>query len=512
MKFSLLYKNYTEQTDNLEDPLIEEMSNALYDLSVDKAVKIFCPNKEGFVYFMDVLKRPLKSVGDIKYRQDILMDFIAMPKLLEDLKLIFKSYDSLQSDWHEMRSSIYTYGVPNTVRGILDSTYESLKVTASFARNTVSYFRSIHDTIEKYDVKSEGLKGIKSFCAEMTENESLDEISRISSYFVRDSIDAYEFKVRTETDDILTIRSASLSEVTELADRSLGNSLKKLIGSFGKSRSADDTPETDMGEFHLEEARSILSEAIYELYTVLSSITGNIYEFFRGVSGELSFYDGALNYCRLLSSAGMPMSMPLMSDMDEDIFRANDIYDIHLIIEGLDRESIVTNDIRIEKDTDGVLFRGPNTSGKTSLLRAIGTAQIFAQAGLPVTAAAANISIRNAVYTQFSSAEKEFNVGDVAGRFEGEVQEIARILDNLVPYSLILLNETFQTTAYAEGAEGIQHILEVLPRAKTKFAFVTRLVQLFDQLNPRSVKMMEFKEEEQDAYRVFEIKQAPVGN
>ena len=94
MKFSLLYKNYTEQTDNLEDPLIEEMSNALYDLSVDKAVKIFCPNKEGFVYFMDVLKRPLKSVGDIKYRQDILMDFIAMPKLLEDLKLIFKSYDS----------------------------------------------------------------------------------------------------------------------------------------------------------------------------------------------------------------------------------------------------------------------------------------------------------------------------------------------------------------------------------------------------------------------------------
>ena len=158
-----------------------------------------------------------------------------------------------------------------------------------------------------------------------------------------------------------------------------------------------------------------------------------------------------------------------MSDMDEDIFRANDIYDIHLIIEGLDRESIVTNDIRIEKDTDGVLFRGPNTSGKTSLLRAIGTAQIFAQAGLPVTAAAANISIRNAVYTQFSSAEKEFNVGDVAGRFEGGSGD-SRILDNLVPYSLILLNETFQTTAYAEGAEGIQHILEVLPRAKTKFA------------------------------------------
>lgn len=512
MKFSLLYKNYTEQTDNRDDPLIEEMSNTLYDLSVDKAVKAFSSNEESFVYFMDVLKNPLKSVEDIKYRQDILMDFIAMPKLLDDLKLIFKSYDSLQSDWHEMRSSIYTYGVPNTVRGILDSTYESLKVTAGFARNTVSYFRSIHDTIEKYEVNSEGLKGIKSFCAEMTENESLDEISRIASYFVRDSIDAYEFKVRTKTDDILTIRSASLSEVVEQEGRSLGNSLKKLIGNFGKSRSSDDTPETDMGEFHLDDARSILSEAIYELYTVLSSITGNIYEFFRGVSGELSFYDCGLNYCRFLSGAGMPMSMPHMSDVGEDVFKANEMYDIHLIIEGLDRDSIVTNDIRIEKDTDGVLFKGPNTSGKTSLLRAIGTAQIFAQAGLPVAASAAGMSIRNAVFTQFSSAEKEFNIGDVAGRFEGEVQEMARILDNLVPYSLVLLNETFQTTAYVEGAEGIQYILEALPGVKTKFIFVTRLVQLFDRLDPHKVKMMEFKEDGQELYSVSEIKQTSVGN
>lgn len=508
MKFSLLYKNYREELHeslDRDESLMEEMSNTLYDLSIDKAVKAFCPNEESFVYFMEVLKNPLRSVEDIKYRQDILMDFISMPKLLEDLRLIFKSYDSLQTDWHEMRSSIYTYGVPNTVRGILDSTYESLRVTAGFARNTVSYFRSIHDTIEKYDVKSEGLEGIKSFCAEMTENESLDEISRISSYFTRDSIDAYEFKVRTCADDTMTIRSASLTDVTELENRSIGSSIKKLIGSFGKNRSADDTPEIDMGEFHLEDARSILSEAIYELYTVLSGITGNIYEFFRGVSGELSFYDTGLKYCRFLSSAGMPMSMPHMTEASEDTFKANELYDIHLIIEGLRNDSIVTNDIRIEKNNDGLLFRGPNTSGKTSLLRAIGSAQIFAQAGLPVAASAAGMSVRNAVLTQFSSAEKDFNIGDVAGRFEGEVQDMARILDNLVPYSLVLLNETFQTTAYAEGAEGIRHILEALPRARVKYAFVTRLVQLFDCLDPERVKMLEFNNEGQEAYRVSDI-------
>lgn len=505
MKFSLLYKSFTDEIGAHDDPDIENMSNTLYDLSIDKAVKIFCPGQESRAYIMQVLKNPLKKVEDIKYRQDILMDFIAMPKLLEDLKLIFKSYDSLQSDWHEMRSSIYIYGVPNTVKGILDSTYDSLKITAGFARNTVSYFRSIHDTIEKYDVKSEGLRGIKRFCAEMTENESLDDISLISSYFTRDTTDAYEFKVRTETDDTLTIRSASLSEVTELENRSLGSSLKKLIGNLGKNRSSDETPEIDMGEFHLDDARNILSESLYELYTVLSSITGNIYEFFRDLSGELSFFDAGLRYCRYLSSAGMPMSMPHMMTAEEDTFKVNDLYDMHLIAEGLERDSIVTNDLRIGKDSAGILFKGPNTSGKTSLLRAIGTAQIFAQAGLPVCASAAGISIKNAVFTQFSSAEKEFNVGDVAGRFEGEVQEMAVILDGLVPYSLVLMNETFQTTAYAEGAEGMRHILETFPRAKTKFVFVTRLVQLFDWLDPKSVKMLEFGAEGTEAYRINEI-------
>jgi hypothetical protein len=132
------------------------MGNTLYDLSIDKATDHFCRNKENYTYFLEVLKKPLKTVEEIKYRQEILMDFISMPKLLEDLRLIFKSYDSLQSDWHEMRSSIYMYGVPSTSRGILDSTYDSLKITAGFARNTVST-SVIRIAIEKYDVNPKGL-------------------------------------------------------------------------------------------------------------------------------------------------------------------------------------------------------------------------------------------------------------------------------------------------------------------------------------------------------------------
>lgn len=503
MKFSLLYKNFDDSFIGSEGPLSEAMSDAVYDLSIDKAAWEFSRNSDSFNYFMEIIKKPLKSIEDIKYRQDVLLDFISVPKLLEELRLIFKSYDTLQSDWHEMRSSIYVYGVPNTARGILDCTYESLKVTANFAKNTVSYFRSIHDTIEKYEVKSEGLLGIKRFCAEMTENASLDEIARISAYFTRENIDAYEFRVRIESDNTLTITSSSLTEAIELEDKSIGKSFKKIFGNLGKTtRESDIVPEVDMGELHVEDANNILNEALYELYTALSGITGNIYEFFRGLSGELSFYDTGLRYCRRLSEARMPMCMPKMLPAESDCFKANDIYDMQLLEEGLTAEEITRNPVRFDENHHGMLIRGRNSGGKTCYLRAIAVAQIFAQAGLPVCASAANISIRNAVFAQFSSAEKEFSVGDIAGRFEGEVQEIAAIFDNIVPYSLVLLNETFQTTAYAEGSAGIKDILEIMPHVKSKYIFVTHLVQLFNEMDTTNIKMVELSSDEANIHKV----------
>ncbi len=500
MKFSLLYKNYIETIPDGYDPLAEAMSDTLYDLSIDKALGEFARDGEAAACAMEIFRRPLKTPEEIKYRQDILLDFIEMPKLLDELRSIFASYDTLQSEWRELRSGIYVYGVPNTSGGILDATYESVKITAAFARKTVSYFRSIYDAVDKYPVKSEGLTGIKRFCSEMTNNASLDEISDIASMFMRDTVAAYQFKVRVETDDTLVIRASSLAEVAENEEKSFSRSVKKLLGSIAKTNPPpDETPEADMGEFHLEEARNILNEALYEIYSALSSITGNIYEFFRGLSGELSFYDTGVRYVRRLVRSGAPMCMPEILPPEAGIFKAEELYDVQLLLQGMEAGEIVRNGIDLS-GCDGALIRGENSTGKTCTLRAIGAAQLFAQAGLPVCAKAARISARGMVFCQFSSAEKDFDAGDAAGRFEGEVKELARIIDNLVPHSLVLLNETFQTTAYSEGAAGMRDILEVLPLAGAAYVFVTHM-PIFDKMKGGKVKKLQFGED----YRIKEL-------
>ncbi len=306
--------------------------------------------------------------------------------------------------------------------------------------------------------------------------------------------------MRTVTDDTLKIVSASLSDIAELEGKSLSRSMKKLIGSItGTKPPPDETPEADMGEFHLEEARNILNEALYELYMALSGITGNIYEFFRGLSGELSFYDTGLRYVRRLVRAQAPLCFPELLPAGSGCFRAEELYDVQLLLEGMETEAIVRNRLDIS-DCDGVLIRGANSTGKTCALRAIGAAQLFAQAGLPVCAKSAQIGIRGAVFCQFSSAEKDFDANDAAGRFEGEVKELAKILDDLVPDSLVLLNETFQTTAYSEGAAGMRDILEALPLAGASYVFVTHM-PIFDKMDGKRVKKLQFGED----YRIREL-------
>ena len=79
-------------------------------------------------------------------------------------------------------------------------------------------------------------------------------------------------------------------------------------------------------------------------------------------------------------------------------------------------------------------------------------------------------------------------------------------MNNIRPYSLVLFNETFQTTSYAEGTEGIFNILCVMPHLKSKYVFVTRLNGLFDLItdNNIDVKLIETGYDE-NSYRVFDL-------
>jgi len=194
--------------------------------------------------------------------------------------------------------------------------------------------------------------------------------------------------------------------------------------------------------------------------------------------------------------------MPTLLDETADRIAAKGLREL-VLLSGGNGAKTVPNDLTLAREHAGLLVKGLTDSGKTVYLRAIGAAQLFAQAGLPVLAESAEMSIRHGFFSHFSSAEEEFLAGDTAGRFEQEAKEIARILGELRPYSLVLLNETFQTTSYREGTESMYDILRFMPKLKTKYLFVTHLTRLFGYMESENVILAHTSEDPKDKYRIL---------
>ncbi len=450
----------------------EQMREAIYNLNIDRMAYASGENKKQVEYFLSVLCRTVPNKDDAEYRAEILRDFIAYPKLLASMLQTFRSYDTLPEETNEVLSEIFRYGMPATSAGMLDCAYEELYVNAHYARNVIAYFSEIHDIISGCDVKSVGLKKIKDFCREMSDSKCITELENAASKFKSENIESYKFAINVGFEEDMRIKVCSVADVLDSDERER----KGLRSIFKKN-----APVTvNIGSSATDNAENAASAAIAELSGLFSDTSDSIYEVFKGIGEELAFYKVAVDIKNTLQKNGMHYSFPRVLDAEADELSATELYDMLLLTEGKNVDSIVTNDADLN---DSILVRGDNNCGKTSFLRAVGTAVIFAQNGLFVCAKAMKSSVRTAILTHFSSAEKDFSDNDAAGRFEGEVKEIAALMNSVKPYSLALLNETFQTTAYREGAEGMKYILEAFSRMKCRYAFVTHISAIFEMLN-----------------------------
>ena len=492
MKFSLLNKvpdNYAE-------------CRVIYDLSVDRAVKEIVDDKRRAEYFLSVIEKPLTKKENILFRQEIYSDLKSIDGLLSALKTLFLRYDKIKSDWQEMKlGAVNNNGSEINSEALLEHTFASLKITAIFPSTIASFFGTIGEMLKKYPIKSEGLTAIRDWCIGMTENEALDELVRISQRFRYKSPEDFDFTVVFSVDRALRLLSCDLSDITDKKPE--GNALSKL---FGKKRDESGVEikavVSQAGEDPLTDAQYMLNESLIRIDSALTKVTNDVYDAFFGLSNELMFYEAAILYAEKALEAGIPLTFPTVLPEESDCFSLEGLRELVLLSNGLGAKT-VPNDLSLSGDTAGLLVKGLTDSGKTVYLRAIAGAQLFMQAGLPVLAESAVMSIRRGFYSHFSSAEEEFLKGDARGRFDQEAREIAAILDRLTPYSLLLLNETFQTTSYKEGTKSIYDILRFMPKLKTKYIFVTHLTALFGYMENEKVILAHTSDDENSKYKII---------
>ncbi len=150
----------------------------------------------------------------------------------------------------------------------------------------------------------------------------------------------------------------------------------------------------------------------------------------------------------------------------------------HCIIEQLNQNELyVTNDIKLGKDTDGILLYGTNAVGKTSLIRALGIAVIMAQSGLYVPAESFLYKPYNYLFTRIIGND---NIFKGLSTFAVEMSELRTILRLSNENSLILGDELCSGTESISATSIFVAGIQSLYSKQSSFIFATHLHEIIN--------------------------------
>ncbi len=155
-------------------------------------------------------------------------------------------------------------------------------------------------------------------------------------------------------------------------------------------------------------------------------------------------------------------------DLSDDII----IHDgRHPVVEAvLKQELFVPNDSELNAKNRIAIITGPNMAGKSTYMRQVALITLMAQIGSFVPASYAKIGVVDKIFTRVGASD---DLATGQSTFMVEMNEVANILKNATPKSLLILDEIGRGTSTYDGlsiAWAVVEYIEKKIKAKTLFA------------------------------------------
>jgi DNA mismatch repair protein MutS2 len=149
-----------------------------------------------------------------------------------------------------------------------------------------------------------------------------------------------------------------------------------------------------------------------------------------------------------------------------------------LLLQAQDRSEIVPLDIALGDPHHLVVVTGPNTGGKTVVLKTVGLLSLMAVSGVPIPAdVGAEVPFLRSVHADIGDEQA---IAQNLSTFSSHVQRIARCVQQAAPDTLVLLDELGAGTDPEEGSVLGYAVLEALVAARVFAVVTTHLGRLKD--------------------------------
>jgi len=139
-------------------------------------------------------------------------------------------------------------------------------------------------------------------------------------------------------------------------------------------------------------------------------------------------------------------------------------------------KKVVPNNVSFGDSHQGIIITGPNTGGKTVLLKTVGLISLMVKCGLLVPCdEMSNLMIFDQV---FSDIGDDQSIGQNLSTFSSHMTNIIHILKHVTPNSLVLLDEAGSGTDPKEGSSLAVAILDFLLKNQVMFIVTTHYSEL----------------------------------
>lgn len=463
----------------------EEMDTILAkNLGIEQIVQAICINEKYLYDIRRIMVLPSDDPAVVKYRLDVMDDFVRLPGLGERLEKLLPTIQRLA----------------NEKRGIYDLSADMVRKIAWQVDRLYAYsscIQELHDILTKYrkDLQSEGMRKlceqIDATVSDETYQSLLKELPRF-----REQLHNVSFiTIGINLDD--TLRPSEVVFLSaEPKPYKKTTMLSRLFGAksgdspYQEASFARVIQKQDTEKALFREMEDLFEASLVPIVDQVRSFIGMQTRHLSELAFDFSYYIGASKWIRSHMAAGLPMCKPEVLDKEQRQCRIYDLRDMILAMNRKDsasdislEELIVGNDVEFGDEGRIFILTGPNQGGKTTYTRSIGLAQMLFQAGLFVPAKEAAISPVDRILTHFNEDEKP----DVRkGRLGEESQRLAAVFDRATAYSLVLLNESFSSTSPGEGMYLAEDIIRGIMLIGCRTVFATHFHELaakIDMLN-----------------------------